>query len=189
LAQVYTFTYSEEELIVHLKRQDSTAITQLYVMYSASLYGVILRIVKHEMMAEEIMQDCFIKIWRSFPLYDSTKGRLFTWLITIARHLAIDKIRSQAYRQHLITQNLDSVSAYAQNAYYFKPECIGVKELTCILPIEQKQVIDLFYFEGYSQSQVAKALAIPLGTVKTRLRRALQLLRKLTGNLSEGAAA
>ncbi|KAA5538848.1 RNA polymerase sigma factor [Adhaeribacter rhizoryzae] len=170
----------EEALIIRLQNQDQSAMSLLYDNYSAALYGIILRIVKDEFIAEEAMQDCFVKIWFSFSLYDSSKGRLFTWMVTIARHVAIDKIRSPAYRQGrqnlaLVSTDEDRLAAITS----FKPECIWVKELTAILSADQRQVVDLLYFEGYSHIEVAKVLALPLGTVKTRVRRALQILRKL----------
>ena len=175
-----TQNYLEEVLITRLKERDTTALAPLYDNYSASLYGVILRIVKDEFLAEEVMQDCFVKIWSSIAFYDKDKGRLFTWLVTIARHVAIDKIRSRAYRQSRLNQNLDSVMAVNWGETHpYRPEFIGVKELVATLTPDQQKVIDLVYFEGYSQADAAKALAIPLGTVKTRLRYALQILRKL----------
>lgn len=170
----------EEVLIARLRKRDETAVTQLYDLYSASLYGVILRIVKDELLAEEVIQDCFVKIWVSIALYDSNKGRLFTWMVTIARHLAIDKIRSCSYQQKRQNQYSDIIlknSSYETNS--FKPECIGIKEFISILSVDQRKVVDLIYFEGYSHQQAAKELTIPLGTVKTRVRQALQLLRKL----------
>ncbi|GEO07317.1 DNA-directed RNA polymerase sigma-70 factor [Adhaeribacter aerolatus] len=175
-----TQDYPEEVLITRLQERDTTALTLLYDKYSASLYGVILRIVKDELVAEEAMQDCFVKIWSSFAFYDKDKGRLFTWLVTIARHVAIDKLRSHAYRQSRLNQSLDSVlTVNLRETHPYRPEFIGVKELVATLTSDQKKVIDLVYFEGYSHAEAAKALAIPLGTVKTRVRYALQLLRKL----------
>jgi len=170
----------EEALIIRLKNRDETAIAQLYDRYSASLYGVILRIVKQEEVAEEVLQDCFIKIWSSFVDYDSSKGRLFTWLVTIARHVAIDKIRSRSYREGRLHQNLEILhDNLSFNTHSIIPEHIGLKELLVTLSADQRQVVDLIYFEGYSHVEAAKVLSIPLGTVKTRVRYALQILRKL----------
>lgn len=157
----------EEALIIRLQNRDQSAISQLYDLYSASLYGVILRIVKDKLMAEEVLQDCFVKIWFSFARYDSSKGRLFTWLVTIARHVAIDKLRSRAYRQGRQNQSLASIDEDKWGLIStFKPEYIGVKELTAILSAEQRLIVDLLYFEGYSHQEAAKELALPLGTVK-----------------------
>lgn len=175
-----TQNYQEEVLITRLKERDTTDLALLYDNYSASLYGVILRIVKDEFAAEEAMQDCFIKIWSSIVFYNKDKGRLFTWLVTIARHVAIDKIRSHTYRQGRLNQSLDSIMAVNwRETHPYRPEFIGVKELVAILTVDQQKVIDMVYFEGYSHVEAAKVLAIPLGTVKTRVRYALQILRKL----------
>ena len=170
----------EEVLIARLKEKDETAITQLYDMYSASLYGVIIRIVKDKMLAEEVMQDCFVKIWYSFIHYEKEKGRLYTWVVSIARNLAIDKVRSRAYRQGLQNRDLSKINENSIGAIVtHQPEYFDIKGITATLAPEQKQVIDLLYFEGFSQSGAAKALAIPLGTVKTRVRYALKNLRTL----------
>ena len=171
---------SEEELIARLRVPEEAAISQLYDMYAAALYGVILRIVKHEEIAEDVLQECFVKIWSSFPSYDPAKGRLFTWLVNVARNLAIDKIRSRQYRVGSKTQALDkSQLQYAAQEHGFRPEHIGLKELTEKLNPDQKKVIDMMYFDGFTQSEVAEQLDIPLGTVKTRARAAIKFLSKL----------
>ncbi|QNF35364.1 sigma-70 family RNA polymerase sigma factor [Adhaeribacter swui] len=169
----------EEELVARLRLQDNAAVTQLYDMYSAALFGVILRIVKDNELAEDVLQECFVKIWSSITSYDSTKGKLFTWLINIARNLAIDKIRSRQYRVSSKTQGLEkSQVQYTADVNSFRPEYIGLKELTAKLNPDQKKVIDMMYFDGFTQSEVAEELNIPLGTVKTRARAAIKALGK-----------
>ena len=179
----------EEVLIARLQNRDKTVLAEMYDLYAGSLYGVILRVVKEKMLAEEAMQDCFVKIWYTFPQFDSRKGRLYTWLVTIARHVAIDKIRTRSYRQYRLNEHLNIVDDYGlPETHPFRPETIGVKELISILTADQRKVIDLIYFEGYSHVEAAKVLAIPLGTIKTRVRLALQILRKLTVEPAEIAA-
>ncbi|PSR56906.1 RNA polymerase subunit sigma-70 [Adhaeribacter arboris] len=170
---------SEEELVARLRVPEDAAVAQLYDMYSAALYGVILRIVKDTEVAEDVLQECFVKIWSSFSSYDASKGKLFTWLINIARNLAIDKIRSRQYRVGSKTQTLDKSQQYTADSTGFRPEHIGVKELTEKLNPDQKKVIDMMYFDGFTQSEVAEVLEIPLGTVKTRARAAIKALSKL----------
>lgn len=171
---------SEQDLIARLRVPEEAAITQLYEMYAAALYGVILRIVKQEEVAEDVLQECFVKIWSSFSSYDPAKGRLFTWLVNIARNLAIDKIRSRQYRVGSKTQALDKKQLqHTAQEFGFRPEHIGLKELTEKLNPDQKKVIDMMYFDGFTQSEVAEELDIPLGTVKTRARAAIKLLSKL----------
>ena len=172
--------YQQEALIIRLQNRDKTALAAIYDLYGRSLYGVILRLVKDECAAEEVLQDCFMKIWSCIACYQRDKGRLYTWLVTLARHVAIDKIRSHSFRQRRLNQQLDVVRDYNRGETHpFRIEHIGVKELLAILTVDQKKVIDLVYFEGYSHVEAAKVLAIPLGTVKTRVRYALQSLRKI----------
>lgn len=148
-------------------------------MYSAALYGVVLQIVKVEEIAEDVLQEGFVKIWGSFHMYDASKGRLFTWMINICRNLAIDKIRS---KQHRVSQRTDDITHPSRAEFgsdSFNPEHIGVKEITEKLKPEQKQIIDLMYFKGMTQSEIAEEFNIPLGTVKTRARSAIKTLGKL----------
>ena len=91
-------TLSEPELVHAILEKDKNGAEALYDMYSSSLYGVIFRIVQHQEIAEDLLQDTFIRIWNSFSSYDSSKGRLFTWMVNVARNIAIDKIRSKEFR-------------------------------------------------------------------------------------------
>jgi len=171
---------SEEELIRRLKQQEDSALSILYDNYSVAIYGVILRIVKLEAVAEDVMQESFVKIWTSFEQYDVEKGRLFTWMINIARNTAIDKIRSKQYRVGSRTKTIeDSNVSNMESSYDVKPEHLGLKEVVAKLNPDQKQIIDMMYFDGYTQSEVAEELSIPLGTVKTRSRAAIKMLIKL----------
>lgn len=149
-------------------------------MYSGSLYGVIYRIVQHEEIAEDLLQDTFVKIWNSFPLYDPAKGRLFTWMVNLARNLSIDKIRSRDFRNNSKNQDLENTVNVIdeQRSTEINPDLIGVKELVKLLKPEQKSVLDLVYFRGYTHVEASEELGIPLGTVKTRMRMAIITLRK-----------
>ena len=151
----------------------------LYDMYSPTLYGVILQIVKVEETAEDVLQEAFVKIWNSFQSYDASKGRLFTWMINICRNLAIDKIRSKQHRVSQKTMDIPDAPRAAYGSDEFKPEHIGLREITEKLNPVQKQIIDLMYFEGLTQSEIAEEFNIPLGTVKTRARSAIKTLGKL----------
>jgi len=154
--------------------------TLFYEKYSAALYGVIFRIVKKEEIAEDVLQESLVKIWHSFYSYDASKGRLFTWVLNISRNLAIDKIRSRQYRVNSRTQPIEESAALRQAAEpSFRPEHIGLQEMTRQLNPEQRQIIDLLYFGGFTQSEVAEELNLPLGTVKTRARAAIKVLSKL----------
>ncbi|MDB5132441.1 MAG: sigK [Mucilaginibacter sp.] len=152
----------------------------LYDMYSASLFGVISRIVTETETAEDILQETFVKIWHSFSGYNPEKGRLFTWMVNIARNLAIDKLRSKDYKNQNKNQDIDNNVAIIdeQRNSVYKPELLGVKELVETLKPEQKTILDLVYFKGYTHVEAADELGVPLGTIKTRLRTAVQQLRK-----------
>lgn len=171
---------SEEELVLALRQREKIAIEALYDMYSSSLFGVIVRIVNDNDLAEDILQDTFVKIWNSFSSYTAEKGRLFTWMVNIARNLAIDKIRSKDFKNQGKNQELENNVTFIdeQRNTVYKPELLGVKELVEQLKPEQKAILDLVYFKGYTHVEAADELGVPLGTIKTRLRMAIIQLRK-----------
>jgi RNA polymerase sigma factor (sigma-70 family) len=171
---------SEEELVLALRNREKVAVEALYDMYSASLYGVIVRIVIDEATSEDVLQETFVKIWRSFPGYSADKGRLFTWMVNIARNLSIDKLRSKDFKNHSKNQELENNVTFIdeQKNTVYKPELMGIKELVQKLKPEQKSILDLVYFKGYTHVEAADELGIPLGTIKTRLRMAIIELRK-----------
>lgn len=152
----------------------------LYDMYSASLYGVIVRIVIDTAVAEDVLQESFVKIWQSFASYSAEKGRLFTWMVNIARNLSIDKIRSKDFKNQTKNQELENNVTFIdeQKNTVYKPELLGIKDLVQKLKPEQKSILDLVYFKGYTHVEAADELGVPLGTIKTRLRMAIQQLRK-----------
>ena len=171
---------SEEELVLALRHREKIAVEALYDMYSASLFGVISRIINDTAVAEDVLQDTFVKIWNSFTTYSAEKGRLFTWMVNIARNLAIDKIRSKDFKNQGKNQELENNVTFIderRNTVY-KPELLGIKELVETLKPEQKSILDLVYFKGYTHVEAADELGVPLGTIKTRLRMAIVQLRK-----------
>lgn len=170
---------TEEALVARLRARDDAAVSVLYDMYSPALYGVILQVVKVEEVAEDVLQEAFLKIWKSFDSYDTERGRLFTWMINICRNLAIDKVRSKEYRMKNSTDELLSNGQVAYGSSSFNPDHIGVREVVDQLSPDQKQIIDLMYFAGLTQSEIAEEYNIPLGTVKTRARSAVKVLSKL----------
>ncbi|MDB5009243.1 MAG: sigK [Mucilaginibacter sp.] len=171
---------SEEELVRSLRNREKIAIEALYDMYSSSLYGVILRIVVDVPVAEDVLQETFVKIWHSFSSYSTEKGRLFTWMVNLARNLAIDKLRSKDFKNQNKNRELENNVSFIdeQRNIVYKPELLDIKELVETLKPEQKSILDLVYFKGYTHVEAADELGIPLGTIKTRLRMAIQQLRK-----------
>ena len=145
------------------------------------MYGIIFRIVKHEEIAEEILQDVFLKVWEKIGSYDSSKGKLFTWMLNIARNQAIDKTRSKEISKGRKTDDLDNLVSRidSQEHAELQVDSIGLTELLDRLPEEQRFVVNYLYLKGYTQSELAEEFTIPLGTVKTRLRLALIELRTI----------
>lgn len=173
----------EDVLIDLLRSGEKSGLTYLYDHYSGALYGVILRIVQSEDIADEVLQDVFLKIWNRIASYDSSKGKLFTWMINIARNQAIDRMRSKESSQGKKTTRMDKVVSRVENSDFIEQSIdgIGVRDLLKNLSAEQKFIVEHLYLKGYTQSEVAEEFGIPLGTVKTRLRLAMQELRSLLG--------
>lgn len=170
----------EAELVHLLKEKDNSAFGYLYDNYSDALYGVILKIVNEEELAQDILQDAFVKVWKKIDGYDNSKGRLFTWMLNICRNLAIDNYRSVDFRQQNKNQNIDDSvnSVNTQKSVQQKIDHIGLKETISGLKPEYIQMVDLLYYKGYTHEEVAKEFNIPLGTVKTRIRSAIIQLRE-----------
>ena len=163
-----------------LKNREKIAVEALYDMYSSSLFGVISRIITDTATAEDVLQETFVKIWHSFSSYSTEKGRLFTWMVNIARHLAIDKLRSKDFKNQNKNRELENNVTFIdeQRNTVYKPELLGIKDLVQTLKPEQKLILELVYFKGYTHVEAADELGIPLGTIKTRLRMAILQLRK-----------
>jgi len=167
-------------MISSLQQGEDQAYVTLCDRYSAMLFGIIHRIVRDEPSAENLLQDCFIKIWKNIQSYDSDKGAFATWLINIARNTAIDFTRSKYYSQKLKNQNLDvfvSSSKDISNSG-LTSDAIGLKQIVSKLPAQYQEIIDCMYFKGYTQQEISEEFGIPLGTVKTRTRMAMTELRK-----------
>lgn len=174
-----TLNISEETLVHLLRSGNKQGLSILYDNYSGALLGVIMKIIPEQESAEDVLQEAFVKIWLNFASYDPAKGRLFTWMMNISRNLAIDKARSRNFVNHSKNQSLsNSVSVSKENDLDLNPDLIGVKKLTDELEPEYKSIIDLLYFQGYTQTEAAEELGIPLGTVKTRARAAISQLRQ-----------
>jgi RNA polymerase sigma factor (sigma-70 family) len=143
---------------------------------------VISRIIKKEEVAEEVLQDAFLKIWDKIDGYDASKGRLFTWMLNLTRNLAIDKTRSKEISCELKTSGIENLVSIIDNREFTEQgvDSIGVKEILSALTEDQRFVVEHLYFRGYSQSELSDEFNIPLGTVKTRLRLAMNQLRLLT---------
>lgn len=168
-------------MIEGLKSKRPSALEYLYDHYSGSLYGIIFRIVRQEDIAEEILQDVFLKIWDKIDNYDASKGKLFTWMLNIARNQAIDKTRSKEMNKGKKTDDIDYLVNKIDNqgSAELQIDGIGLKEVLMELSEDQRFIVNQLYLKGYTQSEVAEEFGIPLGTVKTRLRAAMIELRTI----------
>ena len=172
-------TYTEQELVSLLKNRDNKAFGYLYDHYSGALYSIILQILNDTELANDVLQDVFINIWRKIESYDSTKGRLFTWMLNVARNASIDTLRSKTYQNDRKNQPMDNQAeeTLVTLVTQVNVDNIGFSKVLKQLREEQRQLIDLAYFKGYTHEEIAEMENLPLGTVKTRIRTALMQLR------------
>ena len=180
MAPTKKISLTEEDLVRALKGKETIAIQALYDMYSGALLGVISRIIQQPEVAEDLLQETFIKIWNSADSYDSTKGRLFTWMINLARNLSIDKVRSKDYRNSNKNQDIENNVDFidSQRKITFNADTLGLRDMVTALKPEFNDVLNMVYFKGYTHVEAAEELNLPLGTVKTRIRMAIMELRK-----------
>ncbi len=172
--------YTEEEIIVLLRQKSKKGFDYLYENYSRSLYGVISKLITDEEDAQDLLQEVFVKIWNNFSQYNDTKGRLYTWMLNIARNAAIDRTRSKDYKKDGKNQSLDNSvhSINGKNSTSMYVDHIGLDKILDTLKDDHRVLVDMIYLQGYTQAEVADILDIPLGTVKTRIRNAILALRE-----------
>lgn len=170
----------EDELVMLLKQRHQSAFEYLYDNYAGALLSVILSVVADKELANDVLQEVFVKIWRQIESYDETRGRLFTWMTNVARNAAIDMVRSKGYRYQQQNRELtETVYQSDENSTQIPIERIGLRKLVHQLKQDYKVLVELSYFQGFTQEEISKMLNIPLGTVKTRLRTALIQLKQL----------
>ncbi len=171
--------YTEEELIALVRQKNQKAFSYLYDNYSKAMYGVIYNIVQNENDAEDILQTAFLKIWNNFSAYKEEKGRLFTWMLNLVRNTTIDFTRTTASKISSKIQAIDH-NVYEINKHHQQKanyDHIGLKAAVNNLDEEHQAIIELAYYEGYTQEEIAAKLNMPLGTVKTKVRQAIIHLR------------
>ncbi len=162
-----------------LQERNEKAFGYLYDNYSGALYGIVNSIVTDKEIANDVLQNVFINIWRKIELYDPTKGRLFTWMLNIARNASIDEVRSKGFRDsqknQSLSENVDIPGAVTGPMI----DDVGLKKVLTKLKGELRVLVDMSYFQGFTHEEISRALNIPLGTVKTRIRSALVQLRTM----------
>lgn len=171
--------YSEPELVQLLRQRSRHVFSYLYDNYSGALLSIIRNIVNEEELANDVLQEVFVKIWKQIDSYDSSKGRLFTWMLNIARNASIDTIRSKSFQNSRQNRELTDDVYSAGGTSETRTDQIGLRKLVHNLKEEYRLLVELSYFQGYTQDEIAKMLNMPLGTVKTRLRTALIQLREI----------
>ncbi|MGA7194030.1 MAG: sigma-70 family RNA polymerase sigma factor [Anaerolineales bacterium] len=171
----------DAELIAQVAQGNEQAFLTLYDRYAGRVHAVTLRVLRDPMLAEEATQDTFVKLWSRAHLYLAERGSLLLWLLTIARRTALDHVRLEARRPML------SDSTDPEEMWQTIPDGDTLSEesrwrvlyfAVQTLSAEHRQVIELAYYQGLSQSEIAETLGWPLGTVKTRLRAAMEQLRR-----------
>jgi len=172
----YLSAQQELDLIKGLTDRKQEAFSELYDRYAPTLLGVINKMIKDEDEAQDLLQDTMVKIWKNIHRHDPAKGRLFTWLLNITRNTVIDHLRVHNRNP---TGRLDwTAEATLTGSVTPQTSYVGFSDtVTSSLSPKYWQVVDLIYFQGYSHQDAAEVLALPLGTVKTRVRLALQQLK------------
>lgn len=179
---------ADVELLKAVARGDEQALAQLYDNYRVILFGLLVRILNSREEAEDVLQEVFLQVWRRARDFDETRGKPFTWLVTLARSRAIDRLRSLGARDRVaqasVREAAEEVSDAARDTFRSEQRALVTSALSQ-LPEEQKRPLVLAYFDGLTQSEIAAKLGAPLGTVKTRMRAGMIKLRELLTGKNE----
>lgn len=168
----------EQQIVELLANGDKKALNLLYENYSDSLYGVILKVTINEELAQDALQETFIKVWKNAKKYDSKKAKLFTWLYRIAKNTAIDKLRSFNNRFEKEVQ-IDNSNVYILPTANLNQDVLDLKEHVARLEEKYQIILKALFFGGMTQQEASDELDIPLGTIKSRLKIGLRELRKV----------
>ncbi len=172
--------FDDTQLMRRIQQREEPALSELYRRYGALVYSVAYRVVQNNGLAEEVVQDTFLKVWTQVHTWDETRGKLTTWLLTITRYGAIDRLRQEQRRGTSNAVALDDfIQWLGSTDDTSKTDGEQMRRLLEKLPADQRQAIELAFFQGMSHVELAAHLKLPLGTVKTRVRTGLQRLRSL----------
>lgn len=165
----------DKEIINRVRLRDKQAFSQVYDRYAPALYGVIKRMITDDHQAQDVLQEVFVKVWRNIDKWDPKRAKLFTWMYAIARNTSLDRLRKTAtHSQHQLHEayhlsgDIDT-SSYAEH----REVCSILSELAP----KYRQVVQCLFIQGMTQREMAKETGIPLGTIKSRLSKALQMLK------------
>ncbi len=182
---------ADATLIRQMTAGDEVAFATFYDRFAPGLFSMIYAILHDQKESEDVLQEAFVQMWKRTATYDAARSSLFTWAVMIARHKAIDRLRSRQRQARLAEaiateSNIQSVSAsvdQADNALARTDERGRVRAALSQLGETQREAIDLAFFGGLTQTQIAERLGAPLGTVKARIRRGLLALREVLGGV------
>ncbi|MBQ4916154.1 RNA polymerase sigma factor [Maribacter sp. MMG018] len=173
-------TLLEKHIVELLQERNDKAISLLYDHYGDTLLGVANKVLRNEELAQDVLQESFVKIWKKADSYDPTKAKLFTWLFRITRNTAIDKLRSINTKTDKEIQ-IDVSDVYNLGVDSIRPEFMDVEEHLDKIEEKYQIVLDALFFQGMTQQEASDELNIPLGTIKSRLKIGLRELRKVYG--------
>lgn len=179
----YPTEVEDIHLMRRIEKQDQQALTMLYDQYGGAVYSLTMRVLSNTVLAEEVTQDVFLRIWENAEKWDANKGKLINWILTMTRRIAIDRIRKENRTPDVIDTAVDemlnppSAPSLANNPLW--SDGLLLRRLMEELPDEQAQVIQLGFFGGLTHTEISEKLGTPLGTVKTRMRLGLQKLRDM----------
>lgn len=173
---------ADAELVERLRKRDPDGLAKAYDEYGHIAYSLFVRIVRDQSVAQDLVQELFLRVWNRARDFDASKGSLGVWILSIARNMAIDHVRSAQARFQTKIRPIEPTDQLAFSYKTKEPESVidnakAVKEAFSTLNPNQKKVLELAYFEGFSQSEIAAQLQEPLGTVKSWTRSALGKLR------------
>jgi RNA polymerase sigma-70 factor (ECF subfamily) len=178
-------TISDDTLLLErISRRDRAAFAELYDRYAGVLYSTVLRVLNHPDEAADVLQEVFVQIWDKAPTYNPALGKPFSWALTLARHKAIDRLRSLRRRYNFIEEITHEMSSTSlaevgerRDEVFSQEQVQLIRSAVATLPLEQRQAIEMAFLGGLTQHEVAAALNQPLGTIKARIRRGMLKLR------------
>lgn len=173
-------------LLERIQRHDEQAFSKLYDRYASLLYTLTLRIVSTAEEAEDVLQEVFLQVWNKSSSYMKERGTVYSWVVTLTRNKAIDRVRSKRYKQQSKEVRLDEAQSVMETQTIMNPhQTVVLKEYQEIVTAATKKlsnieakILELSYYGGYSQAEIAKMLKMPLGTVKTKMRQGMIKLRQ-----------
>lgn len=172
------------QLLQRVARRDRHALAELYDRFSGPLYGAALQIVRDPAEAQDVVHDTFVALWQKAATFETTRGSAFSWAVTLTRNRAIDRVRMRRRRAELLEASVPADLGYDEagpghggDAASVGEEARAVRAAVAELPADQRRALELAFFGGLTQEEIARKLSAPLGTVKARIRRGLLKLR------------